>query len=187
VLSGIESGEHFVTSAHVTTPASSPASLPSSAPCPCGSGRTFGECCEPILKQQKPAATAEQLMRSRFTAHFLRDHQHLHRTYLPTARQPYVEEKEAIELNWKRLVIHAHEPGPKPDVATVDFSAYYDDNGVEQAMHEKSEFRQIDGQWFFVRPLRSGPAPVRSAQAKVGRNDPCPCGSGKKYKHCCGK
>ncbi len=29
------------------------------------------------------------------------------------------------------------------------------------------------------RPVRTGP--------KVGRNDPCPCGSGKKYKHCCGR
>ncbi len=30
-------------------------------------------------------------------------------------------------------------------------------------------------------------APIRSAGPKVGRNDPCPCGSGKKYKNCCGK
>jgi preprotein translocase subunit SecA len=30
-----------------------------------------------------------------------------------------------------------------------------------------------------AKPVRTGP--------KVGRNDPCPCGSGKKYKQCCGK
>jgi preprotein translocase subunit SecA len=30
------------------------------------------------------------------------------------------------------------------------------------------------------------PRPARRAAGKVGRNDPCPCGSGKKYKHCCG-
>ena len=29
--------------------------------------------------------------------------------------------------------------------------------------------------------------PAKVAGKKVGRNDPCPCGSGKKYKHCCGK
>lgn len=28
---------------------------------------------------------------------------------------------------------------------------------------------------------------VRRAAPKIGRNDPCPCGSGKKYKHCCGR
>ncbi|MDD5596258.1 MAG: SEC-C metal-binding domain-containing protein [Candidatus Omnitrophica bacterium] len=31
------------------------------------------------------------------------------------------------------------------------------------------------------------PPAQRTAEAKVGRNDPCPCGSGKKYKKCCGK
>jgi len=30
------------------------------------------------------------------------------------------------------------------------------------------------------------PAPIRRKEKKVGRNDPCPCGSGKKYKKCCG-
>ena len=30
-----------------------------------------------------------------------------------------------------------------------------------------------------AKPVRTGP--------KVGRNDPCPCGSGKKYKNCCGR
>ena len=28
---------------------------------------------------------------------------------------------------------------------------------------------------------------VRNEEPKVGRNEPCPCGSGKKYKHCCGR
>ena len=32
-----------------------------------------------------------------------------------------------------------------------------------------------------------GPAGTKKVQKKVGRNDPCPCGSGKKYKNCCGK
>ena len=33
----------------------------------------------------------------------------------------------------------------------------------------------------------SKPEPIRNSSPKVGRNDPCPCGSGKKYKNCCGK
>ena len=155
--------------------------------CPCGSEQAFGACCGPILQQQQPAETAERLMRSRFTAHALGDHRHLHRTYLGTARQPYVEDPDAVNLNWKRLVVHAHEVGPRPDMAIVDFSAYFEDDGQEHAIHEKSEFLKIDDAWFYTRALRSGPAPVRSAHPKVGRNDPCPCGSGKKYKQCCGK
>ena len=123
-------------------------------------------------------------MRSRFTAHAIRDHVHLHRTYLPTANLPYVEEGDLAEMNWTRLVVHAHEAGPRPDVAYVDFSAYHEEKGSELALHEKSEFLRVNGEWFFSRPIRSGPAPLKAAP-KIGRNDPCPCGSGKKYKHCC--
>jgi SEC-C motif-containing protein len=126
-------------------------------------------------------------MRSRFTAHTVHDFAHLHRTFLETARKPYVDDPASVpEITWTRLVVHAHGPGPKPDTAFVDFSAYYRDGDVEHALDEKSEFVRIDGQWFYTRPLREGPAPVRVA-AKVGRNDPCPCGSGRKYKHCCGR
>jgi SEC-C motif domain protein len=168
---------------------SSPVASPTpNSPCPCGSGRTFAQCCEPILRQQRPAVSAEELMRSRFTAHAVRDYPHLHRTFLGTARQPYVPEAdndETTDLAWTRLVVHSHEPGVKPDMAFVDFSAYYADDGAEQVIHEKSEFQCIDGEWFYSRAVRHGPAPVKSSHPKVGRNEPCPCGSGKKYKQCC--
>lgn len=172
----------------MTTPAAPAASLVKESPCPCGSGRTFGECCEPVLKQQRVPANAEELMRSRFTAHVIRDYRHLHRTDLETARKPYVEEAaDGEQLSWTRLVVHAHEPGPKPDTAFVDFTAYYKVNERELALQEKSAFVRVDGTWYYTRAVRTGPPPVRSAGPKVGRNDPCPCGSGKKFKHCCGK
>ncbi len=159
----------------------------STGPCPCGSGQTFTGCCEPILKQQQPAATAEKLMRSRFTAHVVHDHAHLHRTYLGTAREPYVAKEEGPASDWSRLVIHSHEAGSSPDTAFVDFTAYFREGDKEQAHHEKGAFQRIDGAWFYTHAVRMGPAPIKSTQAKVGRNDPCPCGSGKKSKHCCGK
>lgn len=126
-------------------------------------------------------------MRSRFTAHVVGDYRHLHRTYLGTARRPFVEESPGGEMKWTRLVMHGEEPGPKTSTGFVDFSAYFQDGEVEQALHEKAEFALIDGMWFYTRAVREGPAPVKSAGPKVGRNDPCPCGSGKKYKHCCGR
>ena len=125
-------------------------------------------------------------MRSRFTAHVARDYRYLHVTYRPTAHQPYVEEVDPVDIKCTRLVIHAHEPGPKPEVSFVDFSAYFATENGEQALHEKSEFARIEGKWLFTRTVRNGPAPARAAGPKVGRNEPCPCGSGKKYKHCCG-
>jgi SEC-C motif domain protein len=170
---------------------SQPATPPrptSDSPCPCGSGLPFGQCCEPLLKQERPAASAEQLMRSRFTAHVLHDFRHLHRTYLPTARKPFVEvDADTGNTPWTRLVVHQHELGTKPDIAYVDFSAYFQDGDREGVLHEKAEFQRIDATWFYTRALREGPAPVKSTAPKVGRNDPCPCGSGKKYKHCCGR
>ena len=126
-------------------------------------------------------------MRSRFTAHVAHDWRYLHRTYRPTAKKPYVEEEDASPIPWSRLAIHAHEPGASPDIAYVDFSAYFVDERGEHAMQEKSEFVRTAGQWLFTRTLRTGPAPIRSTAPKVGRNDPCPCGSGKKFKHCCGQ
>ncbi len=127
-------------------------------------------------------------MRSRFTAHVVRDLRHLHRTYAGTMRQPFVEEPaDGDELKWTRLVVHAHETGPKPDTAFVDFTAYFAHEGTEQPMAEKSEFARVDGAWIYTRAVRNGPAPVKSAGPKVGRNDPCPCGSGRKYKQCCGR
>lgn len=126
-------------------------------------------------------------MRSRYTAHVMLEDEYLHRTYLGTARKPYVEENEPADITWTGLTVHAHEVGPKPDVAYVDFTARFDDEGAARAIHEKSEFQRIGGTWFYTRAVRSGPAPVKSSAPKVGRNEPCPCGSGKKYKHCCGK
>lgn len=156
-------------------------------PCSCGSGRDFALCCEPVITGKRPAATAEELMRARFTAHVANENKFLHHSYLPTSRQPYVEEPDAAPLPWTRLVIHSHEPEVKPNISYVDFTAYFNgDNDTEGALHEKSEFQRINGNWIFARTLRQGPAPTKAAP-KVGRNDPCPCGSGKKFKHCCGK
>ncbi len=153
-------------------------------PCPCGTGKTLAACCWPIIRQERKPATAEELMRSRFTAHVARDWAHLHRTYLETSKEPYVAKGDEMAQNWTRLVIHAHEPGIRPDTAYVDFTAYYKEGDAEKSLQERAEFRRDEGSWIYVRPVRQGPAPIKS-QAKVGRNDPCPCGSGKKHKQCC--
>ena len=164
-----------------------PAALPApqrGLPCSCGSGKLFELCCEPILKGTRPAATAEELMRSRFTAHVARDYAHLHRSYAGTASEAYVELPDEPSIGWTRLEVHHHESNVQPDVSHVEFSAFYVDANHEYVLLEKAEFRRQPGGWIYTRPLRTGPAPVKAA-AKPGRNDPCSCGSGKKYKHCC--
>ncbi|MFI5357490.1 MAG: YchJ family protein [Opitutales bacterium] len=167
-----------------TSPTASPV-VTSTAPCPCGSGRTFGQCCEPILKGATAAGDAEALMRSRYTAHVVHDTRYLDRTYLPTLRHPATEPSAPGPTQWVKLEIHRHDAQVRPGVSHVDFSAHFTEEGAAGVHHEKSEFELIDGAWIFTRTLRQGPAPVVTA-TKVGRNDPCPCGSGKKYKKCCG-
>jgi SEC-C motif-containing protein len=153
-------------------------------PCPCGSGQLFEACCEPLLAGRQQAATAEQLMRARFTAHVAHDFKFIHDTHRPSAGKPYVAEEGEPTMTWTRLVVHAHETTPNPDKAYVDFSAYGTEEGVEKVLQEKAEFLRVDGTWLYNREARLGPAPYHAAP-KTGRNDPCPCGSGKKYKHCC--
>jgi SEC-C motif-containing protein len=154
-------------------------------PCPCGSGRLFEECCGPILSGQQPAANAEQLMRARFTAHVAHDFKFLHQSHRPTAGTPYVPEEGESAVQWTKLVVHSHETTDNPDKAFVDFSAYGTESATEKVLHEKAEFLRVNGTWLYSREARLGPAPYKSATPKVGRNDPCPCGSGKKFKKCC--
>ena len=154
-------------------------------PCPCGSGQLFEVCCEPLLTRRRLAANAEQLMRARFTAHVAHDFRFVHDTHRPTAGKPYVEEEGEPAMRWTRLEVHSHELGRDSNQAFVDFSAYGLEEGVEKVLHEKAEFLRVDGTWLYNREARLGPAPFKSTAPKVGRNDPCPCGSGKKYKHCC--
>jgi SEC-C motif-containing protein len=153
--------------------------------CPCGSGKNFGDCCEQILSGRRPAANAEELMRARFTAHVTHDFRFLHESHRPTAGKPYVAEEGTPVMQWTKLVVHAHETGSDSDKAFVDFSAYGTEEGVEKVLHEKAEFLRINGTWLYNREARLGPAPYKASAPKVGRNDPCPCGSGKKYKQCC--
>jgi SEC-C motif-containing protein len=155
-------------------------------PCPCGSGRLFEQCCEPIHLGRQQPATAEQLMRARFTAHVAHNFKFLHDTYRATAGKPYVAEEGEPAVVWTRLEVHSHEVvADHPDKAFVDFSAYGTEEGVEKVLQEKAEFHRVNGTWLYTREARLGPAPFKSTAPKVGRNDPCPCGSGKKYKHCC--
>jgi SEC-C motif-containing protein len=153
--------------------------------CPCGTGKKFGDCCEQILTGRRTAVNAEELMRARFTAHVIHDFRFLHESFRPTAGKPYVEDEGEPSVTWTKLVVHGHEVTSDPDKAFVDFSAYGTEDKVEKVLHEKAEFVRVDGNWLYNREARLGPAPYKSSAPKVGRNDPCPCGSGKKYKQCC--
>ena len=161
--------------------------------CPCGSQKDFSNCCEPYLKGDAPAPTPEALMRSRYTAHVQQDMKYLRETLAPEVRSQFNERevRDWAQSEWLGLEILGAEGGK------VEFTAKYKKDGHVFEHHEVSKFRKIGDRWFFVsgdhHVHRDGEghhhapqAPVVREEPKVGRNDPCPCGSGQKFKKCHG-
>ena len=153
--------------------------------CPCGSTLDLSECCGPII-DGTPAPTAEALMRSRYTAFVQKKLDHVERTHAPEIRDDFNRaemERLSEECEWRSLEIRsATESG---DTAEVEFAIRFRRDQQEMIQTELASFRREDGQWLYV----SGdinPQPPQRHVTRVGRNDPCPCGSGKKAKKCCG-
>lgn len=159
--------------------------------CPCGSGIAFTDCCQPLIEDQKNAETAEALMRSRYTAHATKSFDYLFSTTLPDSRQEEDRKSTAAwskRLEWQSLSIrNVEKGGAEDDTGLVEFVARYRKNGKAFDHHEIAEFVRQDGKWYFKDGKPPQPVQVVRENPKIGRNDPCPCGSGKKYKKCCGK
>ena len=157
-------------------------------PCPCGSGAALDACCGPIIAGA-PAPTPEALMRSRYSAFVQGKLDHIERTHAPEARDGFDRadmQKMADTVSWQSLsILGTTGGGAGEDTGTVEFVARYRQDGAEQMHHEKSHFRRVQGNWAYVDGEFNPKAPPRRVE-KVGRNDPCPCGSGRKYKKCCG-
>jgi SEC-C motif-containing protein len=156
--------------------------------CPCGSALPLDRCCGAIL-DGKAAPTAEALMRSRYTAHVLGRIDYIVDTTHPSRRDAIDRDavaRWAKESTWRGLTILAVERGGgDDDEGVVEFQADYEQRGQPLEHRERSRFRRHEGRWLYVDGSALKPAPARRL-ATPGRNDPCPCGSGKKYKRCCG-
>lgn len=143
--------------------------------CPCGSGLALTVCCGRWLHGDAMAPTAEDLMRSRYTAYVLGLYDYLLATWHPSTRPASLG---GTELNWIGLKILTTSQGLTDDSrGIVEFAASYEDRGKGKCLIERSRFVQENGQWLYV----DGDCKVEP----IGRNDPCPCGSGKNFKRCC--
>ena len=159
------------------------------ASCPCGTGRGYSACCGRYIEGETAAPTAEALMRSRYTAYVRAHIDHITETHDPSTRANHDEEQArawAEGSEWLGLeVLSTEAGGPDDNDGKVEFVARYRNDHGEHEHRERGEFRKHEGAWYFTSGKVVGPQPVRLASPKVGRNDPCPCGSGKKYKKCC--
>ncbi len=159
--------------------------------CPCGSAKAYEKCCGPLISAAKNAETAEALMRSRYTAYTRTETEYLLNTIHPSQKEAYDAEsiqKWSEESDWQGLEIIATEKGgPEEDTGRVEFVARYLENGQSCEHHEIADFQKQDGRWYFYSGRAPRPTTFIRKEPKIGRNDPCPCNSGKKYKKCCGR
>ena len=159
--------------------------------CPCGSDLPYSECCGPLIRGERLAATAEQVMRSRYTAYVLKELPYLCETLHPDYRKDYDEKSTrswAESATWHGLKVISTEKGGPEDIAgQVEFIASYTQQDKKIDHHEIASFERREGKWYFVKGEGIAPRPVVRSAPKVGRNDPCVCGSGKKFKKCCGQ
>lgn len=154
-------------------------------PCPCNSGRPHSSCCEPLISGKGMAITAEALMRSRYTAYVVKNVDYLLRTWHPSTKPTHIDLGTIPE--WYGLQIMRTEAGDEYDSnGTVEFKATSLSQGKILQLHEKSRFVKDHDQWLYVDGDIKGDRPAVVRVKKVGRNEPCPCGSGKKFKKCCG-
>lgn len=157
--------------------------------CPCCSEKPFQSCCAPILAGKAKAKTAEDLLRARYTAFAKGEIDFIMKTHhSKTSGEVKREEIEDWSKNskWLGLKVVQTEAGQATDdKATIVFCAQYEAEGKKKDHWEKSLFEKENGDWKFL-DARGISGTYKRAEPKVGRNDPCPCGSGKKLKKCCG-
>lgn len=163
--------------------------------CPCGSLIAFESCCYYFLQDSQQAQTAEQLMRSRYSAFATKNIEYLIRTHHPGHRSE-LERQELIEAlerdQWLQLkILNIHNGTKKDNTGTVEFiaiSTNLNEKDIKkrtlQQLHEVSHFIREKGRWLYL----NGNI-INADQHQIlkwDRNNKCWCGSDKKYKKCHG-
>lgn len=147
--------------------------------CPCGKPQPYITCCGLYIEEGQYPQTPEQLMRSRYTAFTQGNSDYIKSTMcgeLLKQHDPESFKQWTLSVQWDRLEVIAASPiYESTSIAFVQFIAHYYEHNKAQKIAELSEFKKIEGRWYYTNT------------AKLGRNDPCFCGSEKKYKKCCAK
>ena len=124
------------------------------SPCPCTKEKSYDQCCMPFHYGRAMPETAEQLMRSRYTAFFFRLVDYLVATTHPDKREKDLArelDKTIWNPAWRKLEIVSQSKGGKDDkTGKVEFIATYSLNGEKCELHEKSRFRRFKGKWMYV-------------------------------------
>jgi len=153
--------------------------------CYCGAMRPYEQCCQPYHQGTKIAETPEILMRSRYSAYARANISYIQSTMTGNASlgfDPVSAQSWAKRVIWISLHVLSAEMISITH-GQVAFVAAFVEGASLHHMHELSEFRLIDGRWYYV----DGISLPSDKESPISRNMPCPCGSHKKWKHCHGR
>src|ERR1700710_1534527 len=120
--------------------------------CPCGSGRAYAECCGRFHRGEAHPATAELLMRSRYSGFAVGDAAHLSATWHPSTRPARLDLDPGVR--WTGLeVLRTTRGGFLDAEGTVEFRAHLVEGGRPGVLHEDSAFARDGGRWAYVGPV----------------------------------
>lgn len=160
--------------------------MPGIESCPCGRAAAYAACCGRYIDGGAAPPTAAALMRSRYTAYALGNENYLLQSWHASTRPTRLGLADASAVEWLGLTVRGGTRGAATDDAgTIEFVARYRRGGAIAQLHEDSRFVREHGRWFYVEGVTQ-PDAVGGSD-KTGRNEPCPCGSGRKYQRCCGR
>lgn len=154
-------------------------------PCFCGSGLAYQACCGIYHAGDARPASAEALMRARYCAFVTKNESYLLSTWAAETR-PNLLDLSGDQAVWQKLEIISTQLGQEGDSeGWVEFKAHYQIDSASHLMHERSYFQHTSGGWSYV----DGVVQLlkQTTSEKPGKNAPCVCGSGKKFKRCCGR
>ncbi|WP_040685203.1 YchJ family protein [Nocardiopsis baichengensis] len=118
-------------------------------PCPCGKGGAYAECCAPLHRGTRSASSAEELMRSRYSAFAVGDAAYVKQSWHPSTRPRELDLDPA--MRWTGLEILSTTGGTAFHTeGTVEFRASYRHGGAAGSLHEKSRFTRHEGRWTYV-------------------------------------
>ncbi|MDD2759461.1 MAG: YchJ family protein [Methylomonas sp.] len=154
--------------------------------CLCGSGMAYSACCGLYHRGESLPGTAEQLMRSRFSAYARRDVDYLLTSWDAGKRPANIDFSRETAVWQKLQIVDCKKGSTKDNKGIVEFKAFYNLDGEDYFMHEISRFVKSGGRWQYLDGTIKAAGKV-TVDANAGRNALCSCGSGKKFKRCCGR
>lgn len=136
-------------------------------------------CCRPYIAGAKVPESAEQLMRSRYTAYTQSRIDYIKQTMAKKAAEHFDEadaKQWADSVKWLGLKVeNTYTSKKENNIAFVQYFAQYQSGDRKEFIYETSEFHLHEGKWLYVDGIHHA----------ISKNQLCPCGSGKKFKRCC--